>query len=59
MTDTLLEGDHPRINSAKFGGDWLSSFTEDDEILIGWFSSKNVSGGSALRPKWPPQPNLA
>ena len=30
-----------------------------DEIVIGWFSSKNVSGGSALRSRWPPQPNLA
>jgi hypothetical protein len=30
-----------------------------DEIVIGWFSSKNVSGESALRSRWPPQPNLA
>jgi hypothetical protein len=30
-----------------------------DEIVIGWFSSKNVSGGSTPRPRWPPQPNLA
>jgi hypothetical protein len=29
MTDTLLEGHHPRIISAKFGWDWLSSFRED------------------------------
>ena len=29
MTDTLLEGVHPRIISAKFGWDWLSSFRED------------------------------
>ena len=29
MTVTLLEGDHPRIISAKFGWDWLSSFRED------------------------------
>jgi hypothetical protein len=29
MPDTLLEGDHPRINSAQFGWDWLSSFRED------------------------------
>jgi hypothetical protein len=29
-----------------------------DEILIGWFSSKNVSGGTALRPKLTPQPKL-
>jgi hypothetical protein len=26
MPDTNLEGDHPRIISAKFGLDWLSSF---------------------------------
>ena len=26
MPDTILEGDHPRIISAKFGWDWLSSF---------------------------------
>ena len=29
MPDTILEGDHPRIISAKFGWDWLSSFRED------------------------------
>jgi hypothetical protein len=29
MTDTLLERDHRRIISAKFGWDWLSSFRED------------------------------
>jgi hypothetical protein len=29
MLDTNLEGDHPRIISAKFGWDWLSSFRED------------------------------
>ena len=29
MTDTLLEGDHPRFSSAKFGWNWLSSFRED------------------------------
>ena len=29
MTDTHLEGDHPRIISAKFGWDWLSSLRED------------------------------
>jgi hypothetical protein len=26
MPDTILEGDHPRIISAKFGWDWFSSF---------------------------------
>jgi hypothetical protein len=51
MPDTVLEEDHPRIISAKFGN--------FDEIVIGWFSSKYVSGGSALRSRWPPQPNLA
>ena len=29
LTDTILEEDHPRIISAKFGWDWLSSFRED------------------------------
>ena len=29
MPDTILEGDHPRIISAKFGWDWLSSFRGD------------------------------
>jgi hypothetical protein len=29
MSDTILEGDHPRIISVKFGWDWLSSFRED------------------------------
>jgi hypothetical protein len=30
MPDTILEGDHPRIISAKFGWDWLSSFRGED-----------------------------
>jgi hypothetical protein len=33
MLDTLLEGDHPRIISAKFGWDWLSSFRGEDFFL--------------------------
>ena len=28
------------------------------EMILGWSSSKNVSGISELRPRWPPQPNL-
>jgi hypothetical protein len=28
------------------------------EMILGWFSSKTVSGISELRPIWPPQPNL-
>jgi hypothetical protein len=27
------------------------------EMILGWSSSKNVSGISEHRPKWPPQPN--
>jgi hypothetical protein len=34
MPDTMLEGDHPRIISAKFGWDWLSSFRGEDFFLI-------------------------
>jgi hypothetical protein len=34
MPDTVLEGDHPRITSAKFGWDWLSSFRGEDFFLI-------------------------
>jgi hypothetical protein len=33
MLDTILEGDHPRINS-KFGWDWLSSFRGEDSFKI-------------------------
>jgi hypothetical protein len=28
------------------------------EMILGWSSSKAVSGISELRPRWPPQPNL-
>ena len=28
------------------------------EMILGWSSSKFVSGISELRPRWPPQPNL-
>ena len=34
MPDINLEGDHPRIISAKFGWDWLSSFRGEDFFLI-------------------------
>jgi hypothetical protein len=34
MPDIILEGDHPRINSAKFGSDWLSSFRGEDFLKI-------------------------
>ena len=34
MPDTILEEDHPRIISAKFGLDWLSSFRVEGFFLI-------------------------
>jgi hypothetical protein len=34
MPDTLLEEDHPRIISAKFGCDWLNSFRGEDFFQI-------------------------
>jgi hypothetical protein len=34
MPDTVLEGDHPRIISAKFGWNWLSSFRGEDSFKI-------------------------
>ena len=34
MPDIILEGDHPRIISAKFGWDWLSSFRGEDFFFI-------------------------
>jgi hypothetical protein len=34
LPDTILEEDHPRITSAKFGWDWLSSFRGEDFFLI-------------------------
>ena len=34
MPDTILEGDHQRIMSAKFGWDWLSSFRGEDSFKI-------------------------
>jgi hypothetical protein len=34
MPDTILEENHPRIISAKFGCDWLSSFTGEDFELL-------------------------
>ena len=32
--DTILKRDHPRIISAKFGWDWLSSFRGEEFFLI-------------------------
>jgi hypothetical protein len=36
MPNTIFEGDHPRIISAKFGWDWLSSFRGEDLFLAWW-----------------------
>jgi hypothetical protein len=46
MSDTILEGDHPRIISAKF------ACHHGHNNTLTKVSSKNVSGGSALRPRW-------
>jgi hypothetical protein len=48
MPDTILEGDHPRIITAKFGWDWLSSFRGEDLFL----SSSPLFLFSAWRPSW-------
>jgi hypothetical protein len=34
IRDIILEGDHPRIISAKFGWDWFSSYRGEDLFLI-------------------------
>jgi hypothetical protein len=51
MPDTTLEGDHPRIISAKFGWDWLSSFRGEDFFkssfpLFSIFSLADILVGS-------------
>jgi hypothetical protein len=50
LSDTILKGDYPRIISAKFGLDWLSSFRGEDFIL-GWPPSKIVSGDPDFQPR--------
>ena len=34
MPEIILEGDHPRIISAKFGLDWLSNFRGEDFLIF-------------------------
>ena len=50
MSDTVLEGDHPRIISAKFGWNWLSSFRGDffliSSPLYSTFSLAAILDGS-------------
>jgi hypothetical protein len=41
MPDTILEGNHPQIISAKFGWDWLSSF-RGEHILNIFFLSETI-----------------
>jgi hypothetical protein len=48
MLDTILEGDHPRIISAKFGWDWLNSFRGEDFFQI----SSPFFLFLAWRPSW-------
>ena len=48
LTDTFLKGDHPRIISAKFGWDWLTSFRGEDFFLI----SSPFFLFLAWRPSW-------
>jgi hypothetical protein len=47
LTDPNLKGDHPRIISAKFGWDWLSSFRGED-----FFNGQNCSILSQKVPKF-------
>jgi hypothetical protein len=46
-------------HAALMSKPFAQSELDFDEIVIGWFTSKNVSCGSALRPRWPPQSKLA
>jgi hypothetical protein len=48
MPDIILEGDHPRIISAKFGWDWLSSYRGEDFFLI----SSPLFSIFSLVPSW-------
>ena len=48
LMDTILKGDHPRIISAKFGWDWLSSFRGEEFFLI----SSPLFLFLAWRPSW-------
>ena len=48
MPYTILEGDHPRIISANFCSDWLSSFRGEDFFLI----SSPLFLFLAWRPSW-------
>jgi hypothetical protein len=59
MPDTILEENHPKSfqQSVVEIGSVVSE--EKMELFIGWFFSKNESSGSAHRPRWLPQPNLA
>jgi hypothetical protein len=53
LTNTILKGTHPaRVK--------LLSQSEPNfaEMILGWSSSKIVSGISEILPRWPPQPNL-
>jgi hypothetical protein len=52
LTETNLKGEHPRIISAKFGWDWLSSFREDF-FLISIEISSNGQNCSILSQKVP------
>ena len=48
MRDTILEGDHPRIISAKFGWDCLNSFRGEDFFQISYLFFLFL----AWRPSW-------
>jgi hypothetical protein len=61
-----LKGDHPRIISAKFGWDWLSSFRGEDFFLISSPLCKLEKRGDEILKKSSPlkllsqsQPNFA
>ena len=47
MPDTILVGDHPRIISAKFGWDWLSSFSGED-FFINFISPFSIFSLAAI-----------
>jgi hypothetical protein len=70
LSDTILKGTHPGTIPASFGLIWFSGFRFSPlkllsqsqpsfaEMILGWSSSKIVSGISEHQPRWPPQLNL-
>jgi hypothetical protein len=58
LTDTILKGDHPRMDEINKKSSPLKLLSQSQpnfaEMILGWSPFKIVSVSAVLYPRWPP-----